>query len=87
VGLLIILWYRFDLYTGKIGYINSPKEIPIMFIILLGNFIGCGVMFFVSGSAVGTVAAAIMAHKYQIDLYELFIRSVFCGILIYVAVD
>lgn len=25
VGLLIILWYEFDLYTGKIGYLESPK--------------------------------------------------------------
>lgn len=87
VGLLIILWYGFDLYTGKIGYVASIKDAPRMLLILAGNLIGCCVMFTFAGTPAGATAAAIMAVKYEINLFELFIRAFICGILIYVAVD
>lgn len=30
----------YNLYTGKIGYIDSYKKIPLMLKYILGNFIG-----------------------------------------------
>jgi formate/nitrite transporter FocA (FNT family) len=87
VGLLIILWYGFDLYTGKIGYLASIKDVPRMLLILVGNFIGCCIMFTFAGGPVGATAAAIMVAKYELNLFEVFIRAIICGILIYVAVD
>lgn len=87
IGLLIILWYKFDLYTGKIGYLEKPKEIKTMLWILFGNVIGCCLMFTVSGGPLGATAAAVMATKYEIALYEVCVRAFVCGILIYVAVD
>ena len=87
VGLLIILWYGFDLYTGKIGYLASTKDVPRMLLILAGNFIGCCIMFTFAGGPVGTTAAAIMAAKYELNLFEVLVRAIICGILIYVAVD
>lgn len=87
VGLLIILWYGFDLYTGKIGYLASIKDVPRMLLILAGNFIGCCIMFTFAGGPIGATAAAIMTAKYELNLFEVFIRAIICGILIYVAVD
>lgn len=87
VGLLLVLWYGFDLYTGKIGYLSSVKDIKTMAWILFGNFIGCCLMFAVSGGPLGATATAIMAAKYELNLFEVFVRAVVCGILIYVAVD
>ena len=87
IGLLIILWYGFDLYTGKIGYLASTKNVPRMLLILAGNFIGCCIMFTFSGGPVGATAAAIMTAKYELNLFEVFVRAIICGILIYVAVD
>lgn len=87
VGLLIILWYGFDLYTGKIGYLASIKDVPRMLLILAGNFIGCCIMFTFAGGPVGATAAAIMTVKYELNLFEVFVRAIICGILIYVAVD
>ena len=87
VGLLIILWYGFDLYTGKIGYVASIKDVPRMRLILAGNLIGCCIMFTFAGTSAGATAAAIIAVKYEINFFELFIRAFICGILIYVAVD
>ena len=39
---------QYNLYTGKIGYIKSYKEIPIMLKYILGNFIGVLLVSFVS---------------------------------------
>lgn len=41
IGLISIVLFNFNLYTGKIGYIKSYKDISRMLIILLGNLIGC----------------------------------------------
>ena len=100
IGLLIVLWYRFDLYTGQIGYLYTIKQNNIrkMLFILLGNIIGCMVMFAVMGAptfAVGTlvreVAAAAIITKITTftSTYGLatFFQSFICGILIYVAVE
>ena len=94
VGLLIILWYGFDLYTGKIGYLASFGQTKTMLWILFGNLIGCCLMFAVSGMpafgasiTIGETAAAIMTTKCGLNLFEAFARAFVCGILIYVAVD
>ena len=39
-GLLTIVTQGFALYTGKIGFIKSPKELFDMLIIIAGNFAG-----------------------------------------------
>ena len=41
IGLILIVLFDFNLYTGKIGYIQSYKDIPKMLLIILGNLIGC----------------------------------------------
>ena len=40
IGLIVICTMQYNLYTGKIGYIQSYKEIPTMLLYILGNFIG-----------------------------------------------
>jgi formate/nitrite transporter FocA (FNT family) len=49
VGLISIVLFDFNLYTGKIGYIKSYKDIPKMLLILLGNIIGCMIIAATSG--------------------------------------
>lgn len=100
IGLLIILWYKFDLYTGKIGYLYCTKSntIASMLWVLLGNLIGCCIMFalggaptFTAGLLIRDVAAAAMTAKITtftttFGITTLF-QSIICGILIFVAVE
>ena len=43
IGLFTIFSFRFDLYTGKVGYIpDNPLStyLPYLVIVILGNFVG-----------------------------------------------
>ena len=43
IGLMTVVGFRLDLYTGKVGYIveNPPSFLWYMPVIILGNFVGC----------------------------------------------
>lgn len=81
IGLLAILEFQFNLFTGRIGYIRKLKEIPELLLILLGNSIGClpALLFDFSHE--------IVTNKLQIPWYQIFILSIICGIFIYIAVE
>jgi formate/nitrite transporter FocA (FNT family) len=84
IGLYLILWFKFNLYTGKVGYIKSIKDTPNLFAIFIGNLIGCCLIFILLPSA---AAATIVATKLSISLWLVLIKAIICGILIYAAVE
>lgn len=83
VGLISIVLFDFNLYTGKIGYIKSYKEIPKMLLIILGNVLGC---FFVAETS-GVSAEGIVEAKLILPLWIVFFKSIWCGFLMYTAVN
>ena len=83
-GLFSILLLNLNLYTGKIGYINSYKDIPHILLIILGNIIGCCIMF---GFPYFPSAELIIGLKLITPLYTTFIKAFLCGALIYIAVE
>lgn len=83
IGLYMVLWFKLNLYTGKIGYIKRMSNIPKIILILIGNCIGCCIMFAFSPAAAG----AIVATKLATPLLVVLVKSIICGILIYVAVE
>lgn len=85
VGLYAILWYRLSLYTGKIGYISSGKQILKMLWIILGNLIGCCIILAFPG--LGSAAATLVSAKLALPLWQVAVRAFICGILIFLAVD
>ena len=94
IGLCAICSFGFNLYTGKIGYVidNKPKYIIELLITLLGNLIGTvssGYLLFLSrqGDKLRKVAQTICEVKLNDDLLSIFILAVFCGIIMYLAVD
>ena len=94
IGLYAICAFGLNLYTGKIGYVidNKPKYLIELGITLLGNLIGtvgCGYLLFLtrSGEKLRTVASAICEVKLNDNLLSIFILAVFCGIIMYLAVD
>ena len=83
IGILTIMLNGFNLYTGRIGFIESYKEIPSMLFIILGNFIGCSLLLLFPNP----IALEIVLTKISYPLWFSFVKSVLCGILIYVSVD
>ena len=94
IGLLMICMYGMNLYTGKIGYvlINKFEYVYELLLSLLGNFIGT---FLVARLLLLTrVVSNIQAKAIKMSfvkvsdgLLSIFILSVFCGMLMYIAVN
>lgn len=93
IGLLTICMYQMNLYTGKIGYIliNKFEYVYELLLSLIGNFIGTflvgTVINFTRGNDILTKAQKIVDIKLNDSLVSIFILSVFCGILMYIAVN
>lgn len=95
IGLILICNFNFFLYTGKICYLfnNKYKEIGFYLLqLIVGIF----------GNYLGTLAFANLCKltnivpdeifnmiqlKIQLNWYDLIIRGIFCGMLIYFAVE
>ena len=86
VGLLAILTYGFNLYTGKIGLIKSLSDLYNCIIYLIGNMYGCAITYglIMSTSIHNNIYEKLLiigTNKLLIPLPELFILGVICGIL------
>lgn len=91
IGLLSICYLKLPLYTGKIGYLIK-KEISIydLFYILMGNILGAlitGLVIGYSKSNIYELALNLINNKHQINYLIVLINSIFCGILMYIAVN
>ena len=90
-GLLTIIVWGMCLYTGKIGVINLKKEWNLIPIFLVGNYLGT---LFVSvllkftrfGVELSETALTVAQIKINDGLLSIFILSVLCGIMMYLAV-
>lgn len=82
IGLIMILFFQFDLYTGKIAYVHYG-DAKKMLKMLIGNLIGCCLMF----AFPNETAVSLMATKLEAPLFLVFIKSVICGVLVYTAVE
>ena len=94
IGLFMICVNGYNLYTGKIGYLIERKKgfIVELLITLIGNFIGtvsCGLILSKTRiyASIKEVAVKICTTKLNDDLLSIFILSMFCGMLMYLAVD
>lgn len=94
IGLFIIVTKELNLYTGKIGYIfnNKLNYCLEVLITLVGNFIGTFLVGFALRftriySVIGPKAQAICQIKLDDTLTSILLLSVFCGILMYLAVN
>lgn len=82
IGLYLVLWCKFNLFTGKVGYAELKlNSVSKLLLILIGNIIGC---FFISYLP---IAQSLIAAKLEVSLIEVFVKAVICGILIFVAVE
>lgn len=93
VALLCICYQGYSLYTGKICYIpekHTKNEISVLLTGLLGNVIAttvCGYALTLALPALRETAFNSCNAKLEQNFLQTLIRAVFCGILIFLAVD
>ena len=87
-GLLSVVHYKYDLYTGKAGFFTNKVEFAELFLIIIGNFIGCWLvsLIFVQCSSDLTNAQTIVDTILGKSLIEVFLLAVPCGFIMSTAV-
>lgn len=93
-GLFAISNYGFNLFTGKVCYLldNGPGYLWDLALIWLGNLGGTLIATALLGltrvhPALAETAAPLVTAKLGDGLLSVFVLSVFCNVLIFIAVD
>lgn len=94
LGLLTIVVFGFNLFTGKVGYIplRKPDYIAEVICTLVGNLGGTalaalGVRVTRFGDTLSQSVAASVAAKTSDTLPSAFVLAMFCGMLMFIAVE
>lgn len=94
LGLFTIIQFGYGLYTGKIGYVplRKPAYLSECLITLVGNALGTfidAVLLRATrvSSALVEKASASVETKLGDTLFSAFILAVFCGVLMFTAVE
>ncbi|MEY8390001.1 formate/nitrite transporter family protein [Lachnospiraceae bacterium 45-W7] len=87
-GLLTIVTQGFYLYTGKIGFVKEVKELADMAVIICGNYIGTLITACLAkASHLDIDSAKLVEMKLENNLWHVFLLSIFCGVMMYLAID
>ena len=92
VALICICAKGYSLYTGKVGFMaynHKGTDFLNLLMCFIGNLVGTvasGVAIMYAIPAVSAAAKTICEAKLNQSVLEAFIRAVFCGILMYLAV-
>ena len=85
VGLVAVIGLQANLYTGKIGYVNSKQLLFEAVVILAVNLVVAFLIGLLYRICVGTSLA--MDSRLSKEWYRVLIDGFFCGALIYIAVE
>lgn len=86
IGLLSVLKFNFNLYTGKVcqaHYLNKP--LPLV-LVLIGNFIGTIIMSLLTLSKIQDIAYQLMTAKLNKPLLQIICDGIICELCIALAV-
>lgn len=93
-GLFTICVYGFNLYTGKVGYIayhfKDFAYIRLVLLIVTFNLLTTFVLGIVVSYVypkIGAEAFSVYTPKLNMTLPKVFISGIFCGLLMFLAVD
>lgn len=93
VGLYIICIQGLNLFTGKVGYLfdNKPIYLVELLVIWIGNFLGTAIsaalILQTRISGIADTARSLCEVKLQDSYVSLFVLGIFCGMLMFIAVD
>ncbi len=86
LGLISVLVFGFNLYTGKVCNTDYLKKPGSLLLIWVGNFVGAMVPVILTFSKLSEVAVASAANRLSKPLHLAFLDGIFCGFCIAVAV-
>lgn len=87
IGLTAVILLEANLYTGKIGYVNSKAKLISAALILIQNLLValvCGLIFY---STKNNICENLWLDKLTKSWYEFLFDSIGCGICIYLSVE
>lgn len=93
VGLYTICSQGLNLYTGKVGYLvdNDLSYLKTLAIIWIGNLVGTGLsalcVLYTRIQGIQQTAYTITQVKVNDNYISLFLLAIFCGMLMFIAVD
>ena len=94
VGLCAILFFKLLLYTGRVGYLpaNKLSYLGWLGLVWVGNCFGAWLGAILQkttriGDSLVSAAENAVAVKSADSLLSLFVLSIFCGIMMYVAAE
>lgn len=87
IGLISVILLGCNLYTGKVGYMRSAGMVPNLLFMCLLNMAGAAFLGLLTTPVVRQAAEDAMSAKIQRPFFEVFVRAVICGALIYLAVE
>lgn len=83
IGLILIFKFKLHLYTGVVPYVKSIKDVPYLATVLIGNIIGCCLMFVFPMD----LAEEIILNKVQQNYLQMIVSAILCNFLIFSAVE
>jgi formate/nitrite transporter FocA (FNT family) len=86
-GLCLVIILEANLYTGKVGYVNSKQDVFELVLMLMFNIVGAFVVGLLCHGTYINDPVEIVTTKIQTDLFSTLLKSVGCGICIYGAVE
>lgn len=87
IGLTAVILLEANLYTGKIGYVNSKAKLISAALILIQNLLValvCGLIFY---SNKNNICENLWLNKLTKSWHEFLFDSIGCGICIYLSVE
>ena len=93
LGLFTICTFGFNLFTGKVGYVFEQPLSYTGFVlsVWLGNLVGTGLVGYgvrlTRIAGIADKAAVLCQAKLDDNLLSIFILSVLCNVLMFIAVD
>ena len=92
LGLLTIISFKLYLFTGKVGYVfdNKPRFLLDLLVCWIGNLLGAivsGEILKCTRIDLENVVTNIVNTKLEDNLGSIFVLSIFCGMMIYIAVE
>ena len=87
IGLTAVILLEANLYTGKIGYVNSKAKLISAALILIQNLLValvCGLIFY---STKNNICENLWLNELTKSWHEFLFDSIGCGICIYLSVE
>ena len=90
IGLYLVCCYQLKLCTGMAGYVLSSSSPVDLTVAAIGNVVGISFTYILAvlwNPLVRNMSEVVLFEKLDRQPYQIFISAIFCGMLMFLAVD